>query len=197
MTPGAESAIRTACQAHIDLAARVAAEQAPMIARIADAMRECLRSGRTIFWCGNGGSAADSQHLAAELVGRFRSERRALCSIALTTDTSVLTAVGNDYGYDEVFSRQVEGLVRRDDLVFGLSTSGSSRNVLRAIQKAKALDARTVGLLGRDGGPLRSMCELSIVIPADDTARIQEMHIMIGHILCDLVEQDLFSNSGH
>jgi D-sedoheptulose 7-phosphate isomerase len=191
MTPGVDSAIRAACQAHIDLAVRVAAEQVSVIARIVDAMRECLRSGRTIFWCGNGGSAADSQHLAAELVGRFRSERRALCSIALTTDTSVLTAVGNDYGYDEVFSRQVEGLVRRDDLLFGLSTSGNSRNVLRAIQKAKALGARTVGLLGRDGGQLRPMCDLSVVIPADDTARIQEMHIMIGHILCDLVEQDL------
>jgi D-sedoheptulose 7-phosphate isomerase len=186
-----ERTIRAAGQAHLDLVAHVLDAHVEAIAQVAQAMQECVRANGTVYWCGNGGSAADSQHLAAELVGRFKRERRALASIALTTDTSVLTAVGNDYGYDEIFSRQIEAVVRAGDLVFGLSASGNSRNVVKALQTAKGLGARTVGLLGRDGGQLRAFCDLSIVIASADPARIQEMHMMIGHILCDLIERGL------
>jgi D-sedoheptulose 7-phosphate isomerase len=186
-----ERTIRAAGHAHLDLVAQVLDEHVETIAQVARAMQECWRANGAVYWCGNGGSAAASQHLAAELVGRFRRERRALASIALTTDTSVLTAVGNDYGYDEIFSRQIEAVVRARDLVFGLSASGNSRNVVKALQTAKGLGAGTVGLLGRDGGQLRALCDLSIVIASADPARIQEMHMMIGHILCDLIERGL------
>lgn len=181
--------IRSSFEAHLTLMMEVARRYEQEIDRIATVLIECVKRGGTIFWCGNGGSAADSQHLAAEMIGRFRRERRPFCSVALTTNTSILTAVGNDYGYDEIFSRQVAGLVRVGDVVVGLSTSGNSRNVVMAMGVAKSRSAATVGLLGRDGGALRSLCDYFIVIPSDDTARIQEAHITIGHIFCDLVEQ--------
>lgn len=181
--------IRSSFDAHMDLMRKVAARYEQEIDSIAAALIDCVNRGGTLFWCGNGGSAADSQHLAAEMIGRFRRERRPFCSVALTTNTSILTAVGNDYGYDEIFSRQIAGLVRAGDVVVGLSTSGNSRNVVVAMEVAKGRSAETVGLLGRDGGALRSLCDYCIVIPSDDTARIQEVHITIGHILCDLVEQ--------
>lgn len=149
---------------------------------------DSLRAGGTIYWCGNGGSAADSQHLSAELVGRFRRERRGLASVALSTDTSALTCVGNDYGFDEIFARQLQGLGRSGDVLVGITTSGNSPNVLKAAAQARANGMRVIALLGRDGGKLAGACDLPIVVPAVDTARIQEMHILIGHAMCDLVE---------
>jgi D-sedoheptulose 7-phosphate isomerase len=150
-----------------------------------------LSHGGTLFWCGNGGSAADSQHLAAELVGRFGRDRKALRSVALTTDTSVLTCVANDYSYASIFSRQLEALARPGDVLVAISTSGKSTNIVDALKIAKALDVTTIALLGKDGGPAKSLSDLSIIIPSDSTARIQEAHILIGHILCDLIEREL------
>jgi len=151
----------------------------------------CLKNGGKIMFCGNGGSAADSQHLAAELTGRFVHDRRPLAAIALSTDSSALTCIGNDYSFDEVFARQVAGLGRAGDLLIGISTSGNSRNVIRAVEEAGKLGMQTIGLLGRDGGQLRSLCTHSIVVPSPVTARIQECHILIGHTLCGLIEQEL------
>lgn len=151
----------------------------------------CLKRGGKIMFCGNGGSAADSQHLAAELTGRFIHDRRPLAAIALSTDSSALTCIGNDYSFDEVFARQVAGLGRAGDLLIGISTSGNSRNVIRAVEEAQKLGMQTIGLLGRDGGLLRSLCDHSIVVPSPVTARIQECHILIGHTLCGLIEQEM------
>lgn len=150
-----------------------------------------LQSGGKLMFCGNGGSAADSQHLAAELTGRFIKDRRPLAAVALSTDTSALTCIGNDYSFDEVFARQVTGLGRSGDLLIGISTSGNSRNVIRAVEEARAAGMKVVGLLGRDGGKLREMCDVAIVVPSDVTARIQESHILIGHTLCGLIEQKM------
>jgi D-sedoheptulose 7-phosphate isomerase len=175
---------------HAQVLAAVKERLAPAIAQTAQCLIDCINDGHTIFWCGNGGSAADSQHIAAELIGRFERDRKAIASIALTTDTSILTSIGNDYGFNDVFRRQVEALVRPDDVVVGLSTSGNSPNVLRAIEQANEQGATTIGLLGRDGGKLKDACRLSITIATDNTARIQEMHILIGHILCDLIERE-------
>ena len=150
---------------------------------------EALKAQKKILLCGNGGSAADAQHIAAELVGRFQKERRSLPAIALTTDTSALTAIGNDYGYEQVFARQVEGLANKGDVLIGISTSGESENVLRAIEEAKKRGCKTIGLLGKDGGRIKDLCDASIVVPCNETPRIQEMHIMIGHILCSLIDE--------
>lgn len=158
---------------------------------IADQMIRAIRAGKKILWCGNGGSAADSQHLAAEIVGRFRRERRGWASIALTTDTSILTAVGNDYGYNAIFARQVEALCQPGDLLVGLSTSGNSPNVCSAIECARALGAFTVGMTGAGGGNLASLAHSCLRVPSNDTARIQECHILFGHMLCDRVELEL------
>ncbi|HPB75668.1 MAG TPA: D-sedoheptulose 7-phosphate isomerase [Chromatiaceae bacterium] len=144
--------------------------------------------GGRIFWLGNGGSAADSQHLASELVGRFERERPGLAAIALTTDSSALTAIGNDYGFEQVFARQVEALCRPGDLVIGISTSGNSPNVLRALERARTLGITTAAFSGRDGGRLKDLVEACLIAPADNTARIQEAHLLAGHILCELVE---------
>ena len=150
-----------------------------------------LLKGGTLFWCGNGGSAADSQHLAAEFVGRFKKDRKALRSIALTTDTSVLTCVANDYSYEQIFSRQLEALSGSDDTLVAISTSGDSENVLRALEVAKGLGVKTIALLGKGGGQAKAFADVAIVVQSESTARIQEAHILIGHILCDLVEQSL------
>ena len=152
---------------------------------------QTLQRGGKILFCGNGGSAADSQHLAAELTGRFIKDRKPLAAVALSTDTSALTCIGNDYSFDEVFARQVAGLGRPEDLLIGISTSGNSGNVLRAVEEAQKIGMQTLGLLGRDGGKLRSLCTHSIVVPHAVTARIQECHILIGHTLCGLIEQEL------
>jgi D-sedoheptulose 7-phosphate isomerase len=165
---------------------------APAVAKGVDLLTEAFASGRKVLVMGNGGSAADAQHLAAELVGRFIRERRGLPAIALTTDSSILTAVGNDYGFDAVFSRQIEALAVPGDVVIGISTSGNSANVLQGIVRAQDLGCRTMGLLGRDGGSLAQSVDLAITIPNSETARVQEGHILIIHILCDLLEQRLF-----
>jgi len=167
----------------------------PDIESVADRLIACIEGGGTIFWMGNGGSAADSQHLAAELVGRFRRERPAAASVALTTDTSVLTAIGNDYGFDSVFERQVAALCDPGDVVVGISTSGNSTNVLRAIGAAAEIGADTVGLTGGDGGALAERVDLCVSVPSGETARIQEAHILIGHVLCERVERAIANDS--
>jgi D-sedoheptulose 7-phosphate isomerase len=159
------------------------------IVKFADVSKTALARGNKILFMGNGGSAADSQHLAAELVGRFEKERRGLPAIALTTDTSILTAVGNDYGFNRVFSRQIEALAVAGDVVVGLSTSGNSPNVVEAIQAAKAVGAVTVGMTGKDGGKLSALCDVCVKVPSAVTARIQEGHIFIGHIICQLIDE--------
>ncbi len=150
--------------------------------------QEALRNGHKILLCGNGGSAADAQHIAAELSGRYKCERRGLPGIALTTDTSVLTAIGNDFGFDRIFDRQVEALAQKGDVLIGISTSGNSKNVIRALSLAQNMGCKTIGLSGRDGGAMSDFCDINIIVPSHDTARIQEMHIMIGHIICQAVD---------
>jgi len=149
---------------------------------------DCLKNGNKILLFGNGGSAADAQHIAAELVGRYKTERKGLAAIALTTDTSALTAIGNDFGYDCVFDRQVEALANTGDVAIGISTGGSSANVASALKLAKDLDCKTIGFSGRGGGVMNELCDINIVVPAQDTARIQEMHIVIGHTICHLID---------
>ena len=152
-------------------------------------MIEALKNDKKILLCGNGGSAADAQHIAAELVGRFKKERRALPAVALSTDTSALTAIGNDYGFEQIFARQVEALANEGDILIAISTSGESENVLRAVEVARAKGCKVIGLLGKDGGRIKDLCDAAIVVPSHDTPRIQEMHIMISHILCALVDE--------
>lgn len=161
---------------------------APAFEAIARKMTEAILNGRKICFMGNGGSAADAQHLAAELVGRFQRERRGLPSLAFTTDTSVLTAVANDYGYDQLFARQVESLCQPGDIVVGLSTSGNSPNVLLGIARAKELGLCTVGLAGKDGGKLAQVADFCLTVPSPKAARTQEAHIFIGHCLCEVIE---------
>ncbi|MVN22411.1 D-sedoheptulose 7-phosphate isomerase [Mucilaginibacter arboris] len=152
---------------------------------------ETVLKGNKLLIAGNGGSASDAQHIAAEFTGRFVKERKPLAAIALSTDTSALTAISNDYGFENVFSRQLEALAVPGDLFLGISTSGNSANVLKALESAKKAGCKTLGLSGRDGGKMNSLCDLNIVVPSDITARIQEMHILIGHIFCKAVD-DLF-----
>lgn len=163
----------------------------PHLIAAAEAATEAVRNGNRILFCGNGGSAADAQHLAAELVGRLVRDRRALPGLALSTDSSALTCIGNDFGFEEVFARQVQALGRSGDVLVAISTSGNSPNVIRAVEVAKPLGITTVGLLGRNGGRLGPMVDLPIVVPAEETARIQEAHIFLGHVLCALIEQGL------
>lgn len=150
-----------------------------------------LQSGGKLMLCGNGGSAADSQHLAAELTGRFIKDRRPLAAIALSTDTSAITCIGNDYSFNEIFSRQILGLGRAGDVLLAISTSGNSRNVIRAVEEARNLGISVIGLLGHEGGALKELCDVAIVVPSQVTARIQESHILIGHTLCGMIEQHL------
>ena len=161
------------------------------IEKVANHLICCLKNNGTIFWCGNGGSASDSQHLAGELVGRFRGDRRPLKSIALTADSAVMTCIVNDYGYEQIFSRQVDALGSEGDILVGITTSGNSQNVLYAFKVAEQKGMTNIGLLGKGGGKASSLVKQSIVVSSDSTARIQEMHILIGHILCDLIEEGL------
>jgi len=152
----------------------------------------CLKDNKKIIIFGNGGSAADSQHIAAELIGKFRKDRKPLPAIALTTDTSILTSVGNDYGFENIFSRQIEGLAKKGDILIGISTSGHSLNVIEAFQKGREIGCFSIALLGKDGGKIKNKCDLPIIIPSFDTPRIQEAHITIGHIICEAIEKELF-----
>jgi D-sedoheptulose 7-phosphate isomerase len=167
----------------------------PLLEKACARMVTALRAGKKILWCGNGGSAADSQHLAAELVGRFRRERRALSSLALSTNTSIVTAIGNDYGFDVVFRRQVEALGASGDALVGLSTSGNSANVCAALELGRQMGMFTIALTGADGGRCGEISELVLRIPSRDTARIQEAHILCGHIICEQVEREMFADS--
>ena len=166
------------------------AETIEMIWGAAKAIRESFAKGGKILLCGNGGSASDALHIAGELTGRFQKERRALPAVALNADMASITAVANDYGYEMVFSRAVEGLMNPEDVLLGISTSGNSENVYRAVKKAKELGAVTAALLGNDGGKIKSAVDYGIIVPGSSTVRIQESHIMIGHIICELVEAD-------
>ena len=164
-----------------------------LFAQISDVgilLQNCIKNGGKILLCGNGGSAADAQHIAAEIVGRFKKERKGMPAIALTTDTSILTSVGNDYGYDYIFARQIEALCRPEDLVIGITTSGNSANVVSAMQAAKEIGAVTVGLTGGTGGKLTAICDHNLVMPSSVTARIQEAHIFVGHSLCEILESE-------
>ena len=176
---------------HLEVIGSISELHSGQISKAAMKIAQSLSNDGTLFLCGNGGSAADSQHLAAELVGRFKKDRKALRSIALTTDTSVLTCVANDYSYEDIFSRQLEALARAGDVLVAISTSGNSENILRALRAAKKLRIKAIALLGKDGGQAKALADQAIVIPSDSTARIQEAHILIGHILCDLIEQEL------
>ena len=174
-----------------DLKKTVAETLSSEILDAAQKIQGRLEAGGKLLLMGNGGSAGDAQHIAAELVGRFKKERKAMPALALTVDTSSLTALGNDYGFDTIFERQVEALANKNDTVIGISTSGNSENVVRAVNKANSIGAFTIGLLGNDGGKLKDAVNLPIIIPSNDTARIQEVHITIGHIICEIIEEDL------
>jgi len=189
MTPRIESILRETIRVHNELFGMASQMEA-----VARAMVEALSKGKRIYVMGNGGSAADSQHLAAELVGRFRMERHPLPCHAFSTDTSVLTAIANDYGVEEVFVKQVQAFVGEGDVVIGISTSGNAPNVVAAVEEANRRGAVTVGLTGRGGGRLGEVCRMCIRVPSDETPRIQEAHQTIIHILCELVEQSLFGN---
>ena len=149
---------------------------------------DALKKGNKIILFGNGGSAADAQHIAAELTGRYKIERRGLPGIALTTDTSALTAIGNDYGYDRVFDRQVESLAQKGDVLIGISTSGNSQNVINAFKIGQEIGCKIIGLTGRDGGAMNEYCDVNLIVPSNDTPRIQEMHILFGHTICQLID---------
>ena len=163
-----------------------------LLVEVAQACVEVYRNGKKILIAGNGGSAADAQHFAAELVGRYGFDRPSLPSIALTTDTSNLTAIGNDYGYEYVFSRQLEGLGQEGDLFIGISTSGNSQNVINAFESAKHKGITTVALVGRDGGKMALLADYAIVVPSNATPRIQESHLLIEHMICDIIEKEIF-----
>ena len=186
-----------------DLAAKELRESAELKIRCAEALSgdieragellvQCFRAGGKVMLCGNGGSAADCQHIAAEFVNKYVMQRPALPAIALTTDTSNLTSIGNDASYDDVFSRQIEALGRKGDVLIGITTSGRSPNVLRAFDAAKNTGVISIGLLGRDGGPAAKACDLAIIVPDRTTSRIQEVHITVGHILCGIVDAEMF-----
>ncbi len=166
-------------------------ERRALIVRVAALISDALRDGGKVLAFGNGGSAADAQHIAAELVGRYRKDRDALAAIALTSNSAIVTAVANDYSYDHVFKRQVEALCRPGDVVLAISTSGNSENVIAAVEVARTMGARAVGLTGASGGRMRDACDECIRFPSDDTPRIQEGHALIGHILCEIVEDEL------
>jgi D-sedoheptulose 7-phosphate isomerase len=151
---------------------------------------ESLKRGNKVLLCGNGGSAADAQHIAAELTGRYKTERVSLPAIALTTDTSALTAIGNDYGYDRVFVRQAEAFLQKGDIMIGISTSGNSANVIEAFKLAKDKGATTIALSGRDGGAMKEHADINLIVPSDNTPRIQEMHILIGHTICQIIDDN-------
>ncbi|HNY66291.1 MAG TPA: D-sedoheptulose 7-phosphate isomerase [Deltaproteobacteria bacterium] len=183
-----EDRIRAIIQESVELHGRIS-PLVPRIKQAAELMCAALARGGKVMFAGNGGSAADAQHLAAELVNRFRLERAPLAGLALTTDTSVLTSIANDYSFDELFSKQVRALGREGDVLVGLSTSGGSRNIVRAVEEARAMGITTIGLTG-EAGAIRQMVDCALAVPSGITARVQEVHILIGHILCDIVEEE-------
>ena len=187
-----ESVIRDQLMASIKMKEKMAEICVSDILRITEKMIQVFQTGNKVLICGNGGSAADAQHIAAELVGRFQVDRSGLPAIALTTDTSILTSIGNDYGFETIFSRQVEALGQKGDILIGFSTSGSSKNVVLAMKKAKQMGLITIAFVGQNQGPVSGTADIALQIPSQITARIQEGHQMVGHIVCDLVERALF-----
>ena len=172
-------------------------ENEDLLNKIEDVAKRCVelyRGDKKTILAGNGGSAADAQHIAAELVGRYGFDRPSIPSLALTTDTSNLTAIGNDYGYDQVFSRQLEGMGQKGDIFIGISTSGNSINIIKAFESAKLKGITTIALTGRDGGEMAKLADVALVVPSDSTPRIKESHILIGHILCDIIEKEIFAD---
>ncbi len=193
--PDAENVFSKAIAEHVEVVRQISGNL-DTLQSIGRAMCATLRAGGKILWCGNGGSAADAQHLSAELVGRFRRDRPGMASVALTTDTSILTAVANDYGFDAIFARQVEALGAPGDLLIGISTSGNSRNVVAAIETARERGLMTVAFTGMGGGKMAAMADHSFIVCSRDTARIQEGHILAGHMLCDWIELDSLDTPG-
>lgn len=190
-----EERVKQLFDASIDTKQRARDALAPAIVRAARLMTDSLKSGGKILSCGNGGSAADAQHFAAELLNRFEKERPPLAAVALTTDSSTLTSIANDYSYDEVFSKQVSGLGRKGDVLFSISTSGNSGNVIRAVETAHKQGVAVVALTGRDGGEIGAALnddDVEIRVPAESTARVQEVHLLVLHCLCDLIDAELF-----
>jgi D-sedoheptulose 7-phosphate isomerase len=173
-------------------------EDDALVQKLEDVAKLCVKlykeSDKKTILAGNGGSAADAQHIAAELVGRYGFDRPSIPSLALTTDTSNLTAIGNDYGYDQVFSRQLAGMGQKGDIFFGISTSGNSQNIINAFEVAQEKGITTVALVGRDGGKMGAMADIALVVPSDSTPRIQESHILMGHIICDIIEKEVFAD---
>lgn len=167
--------------------------QVVLIENITNTILNALKSDNKLLLCGNGGSAADAQHIAAELSGRFEIDRKPLNAEALHVNSSFVTAVANDYGYEEIYSRMVEAIGKNGDILLALSTSGNSKNIIRAIEKANSLGLITIGFSGNDGGAMQNLCKYNLIIPSDNTARIQEAHILVGHIICKLIEQKMFS----
>jgi D-sedoheptulose 7-phosphate isomerase len=184
--------LRSQIQANIDTTCELAKEYLQVIIKVGEKMAAAIKKGNKIFLCGNGGSAADSQHIAAEFINRFRKERRPLSAIALTTDTSVITSISNDYGYKYVFSKQISALGQNGDILVGISTSGNAGNVINAVKAAKNKGLFIIGLTGDGGGKLKEYVDLCIRVPSHDTPRIQEAHILIGHLLCDIIEKSVF-----
>ncbi len=176
-----------------DLKRKVAEELAESIEQAIEIICNSLKKNNKVLLMGNGGSAADAQHITAELIGRFKLERDSIPAISLTTDTSILTAIGNDYGFDQVFARQIESLGREDDVVIAISTSGNSKNVIEALKVSKKNKVLSIGLLGSGGGAIKDLVDIPIVVPSSDTPRIQECHITMGHIICDEVEKRVFN----
>ena len=187
------SLILDSLNGHIAAVKQVETLQSSIIA-VADYLIDAFQAGNKVLLMGNGGSAADAQHIAAELVGRYNRDRKALPALALTTDTSILTALGNDFGAASIFTRQIEAFARSGDCIFAISTSGNSANVIEGVQAAREIGCHTFGLLGNDGGRLKGMTDIPIVVASSETPRIQECHILIGHIICDLVERGMAEN---
>jgi D-sedoheptulose 7-phosphate isomerase len=184
-----QSLLGDAARSVAEAVERVSADVAPLI----EAVVTTFRNGNKVLICGNGGSAADAQHMAAEFVNRFKIDRPPLAAIALTTDSSILTSIGNDFSFHEIFSKQVEALGKPGDLFIGITTSGNSPNIIRALQAAKQKGLTTAALLGRDGGKARPIADIAIVVPLEDTARIQEVHLMIEHAVCEITDEILFA----
>ena len=172
---------------------KLARSLSPQIEKAANLIIDVLRKNKKILIAGNGGSASQASHIAAEFVGRYKIERKGLPCIALTTDLAAITSIGNDYGFDTIFERQIEALANTGDVFIALSTSGNSKNIINAVEKAKKMNVHVIGLLGKDGGKLKNTSNVEIIVPSDNTPRIQESHLMILHIICEIVEKELFS----
>jgi D-sedoheptulose 7-phosphate isomerase len=189
-----EKEIKNMIEENININKMISDELSKKIEESINLIVKSLKNNKKMLLAGNGGSTSQASHVAAEFIGRFKLERKSLPCIALTTDTSILTSIGNDYGFDKIFERQVEGLGNQGDILITISTSGNSENLIKAVKKAKELNMKTISLLGKDGGKTKGLCDIELIVPSNNTPRIQESHIMILHIICELVEKELFSN---